>query len=119
MRTKIQFLWYDGWVGFFWDRRKRRLYIGILPTIILSIQFKKKKVEKEIPEMEVLRQGDKVYWDFPVQQDPIKWRRFVGFIFSIKRGVAMVQMINDPDGQTYRYRRLSKLHKAKVQDYEG
>lgn len=31
--------WYDLWVGAFWDRQKRRLYILPLPCIGVVIQF--------------------------------------------------------------------------------
>lgn len=38
-RVTFLFAWYDLWVGLFWDRQKRRLYILPLPCIGIVIQF--------------------------------------------------------------------------------
>lgn len=39
VRVKPLFAWYDLWVGVFWDRAKRKLYILPLPCIGVVIQF--------------------------------------------------------------------------------
>lgn len=39
MSIKPLFAWYDIWVGIFWDRTKRRLYILPLPCVGVVIQF--------------------------------------------------------------------------------
>lgn len=31
--------WYDGWIGYYWDRAKRRLYLLPLPCLGIYIQF--------------------------------------------------------------------------------
>jgi hypothetical protein len=33
------FAWYDFWVGMFWDKHKRRLYILPIPCIGIVIEF--------------------------------------------------------------------------------
>lgn len=33
MRIKPVFAWYDLWVGVYWDRHNRRLYVMLLPTL--------------------------------------------------------------------------------------
>ena len=38
-RVRPMFAWYDLWVGAFWDRRKRVLYLFPLPTIGVRIEF--------------------------------------------------------------------------------
>jgi hypothetical protein len=37
-RIKVQlfFAWYDFWIGWFWDKKKKTLYICLLPCIVLK-----------------------------------------------------------------------------------
>lgn len=39
MTIKPLFAWYDFWVGAFWDRKLRRLYILPIPMVGVVIQF--------------------------------------------------------------------------------
>ena len=41
--VRLIFAWYDFWVGAFWDRRRRRLYILPLPCVGIVIQFTEAK----------------------------------------------------------------------------
>ncbi len=38
-RVKFLFAWYDLWVGVFWDRKSRKLYILPLPCIGVVVQL--------------------------------------------------------------------------------
>ena len=40
MKIRFIFAWYDLWVGAFWDRAKRRLYILPVPCCGVVLQFK-------------------------------------------------------------------------------
>lgn len=40
MTIKPIFAWYDLWVGAFWDRKMRRLYLFPVPTLGIVIQFR-------------------------------------------------------------------------------
>lgn len=40
MRIRPIFAWYDMWVGAFWDRQKRRLYVLPLPCLGFVLEFK-------------------------------------------------------------------------------
>jgi len=42
VRIKPIFAWYDLWIGFYWNREKRRLYILPLPCMGIVIQFQEK-----------------------------------------------------------------------------
>jgi len=42
MKVKLLFLWYDLWVGFYWDKKNRTLYVCPLPTVVIRIKFKAK-----------------------------------------------------------------------------
>lgn len=34
---KVFFAWYDFWVGAFWDRKKRILYVCPIPCVVFQI----------------------------------------------------------------------------------
>jgi len=38
MKIELSFAWYDFWVGLFWDKKKRILYICPLPMVVIKIQ---------------------------------------------------------------------------------
>lgn len=38
-RFRFVFAWYDIWIGAFWDRQKRKLYILPLPCIGVVLNF--------------------------------------------------------------------------------
>lgn len=38
-RVRFVFAWYDLWVGMYWDRKSRKLYILPLPCIGIVISF--------------------------------------------------------------------------------
>ena len=42
MKFSAHVLWYDAWVGFFWDKAKRILYFCPVPCVVLKFQFKRK-----------------------------------------------------------------------------
>lgn len=44
MRIRFLFAWYDFWVGLYWDRNWRVLYIFPIPMLGIKIEF---EVEKE------------------------------------------------------------------------
>lgn len=43
MKVNLVFAWYDFWVGFFWDSKKRILYFFPLPMIGVVFTFPPKK----------------------------------------------------------------------------
>lgn len=41
---KIKFAWYDMWIGAYWDKRKRILYICPLPMILIEVPINGKSL---------------------------------------------------------------------------
>ncbi len=39
MRIRLIFAWYDLWVGIYWDRHGRRLYVLPLPCLGFFLEF--------------------------------------------------------------------------------
>lgn len=39
MKIETKFAWYDLWVGAFWDRQKRTLYVCPLPMLLIVVRF--------------------------------------------------------------------------------
>jgi len=37
---KLKWVWYDLWVGFFWDKGKHWLYFIPFPTIVIIFKYK-------------------------------------------------------------------------------
>lgn len=36
---RVFFAWYDAWIGLYYDRKKRTLYICLLPMIVIEIKL--------------------------------------------------------------------------------
>ncbi len=39
MKARPIFAWYDLWIGLFWDRHKRRLYVFPIPCLGFYVEF--------------------------------------------------------------------------------
>lgn len=40
MKVKLSFAWYDLWVGAYWDRKNRVLYVCPVPMVLVTIRTK-------------------------------------------------------------------------------
>jgi hypothetical protein len=55
---RVWFAWYDIWVGLYWDRKKRILYICPLPMLVIAVYFPIRWVlphKKRLREIELLK----------------------------------------------------------------
>lgn len=41
MKIRPLIAWYDAWIGFYWDRVGKRLYVLPLPCLGFCIEFRK------------------------------------------------------------------------------
>ena len=39
MKVSLHFLWFDAWIGAYWDRAGRTLYVCPLPMVVLKLRF--------------------------------------------------------------------------------
>lgn len=39
MSAGLSFAWYDLWVGAYWDRKTRTLYVCPLPCVLITLTF--------------------------------------------------------------------------------
>lgn len=37
MKVRVRFAWYDLWIGAYWDRKARVLYVCPLPMLLIEI----------------------------------------------------------------------------------
>jgi len=47
MKARVFLAWYDCWIGGYYDRKRRVLYICPLPMIVIEIQMSIKRGESE------------------------------------------------------------------------
>ncbi len=45
--VRLFFAWWDAWVGAYWDRRQRRLYICPIPMLGVVVQFRRPKRKRQ------------------------------------------------------------------------
>ena len=39
LKIRLFFAWFDLWIGAYWDRKKKILYVCPVPTVVLSFDF--------------------------------------------------------------------------------
>lgn len=49
MSIRPLFAWYDLWVGIFWDRKGRKLYILPLPCVGIVVTFTESASARDVP----------------------------------------------------------------------
>jgi hypothetical protein len=60
MKIRLFFAWYDCWIGFYWDRKFRALYICPFFCCVIMIKMKRKKeIDEPLDTYEFLELLDK------------------------------------------------------------
>ncbi len=44
MKIKLMFAWFDIWIGVYIDRKKRTIYIAIVPMLIIVVIWRDKNI---------------------------------------------------------------------------
>jgi len=44
MKCRVFFAWFDLWVGAYWDKKKRILYVCPLPMVVLAFSMAEKSI---------------------------------------------------------------------------
>ncbi len=73
MKIRPLFAWYDMWIGAYYDRKDKKLYVLPLPCLGIVIDFKrppKPLTEDQKKEIEALR---KLGYDHGVKSKPQMW----------------------------------------------
>lgn len=39
VKVSLDLLWYDAWIGAFWDRKQKTLYVCPLPCCVIKLEF--------------------------------------------------------------------------------
>lgn len=52
MRIRLRWCWYDLWMGAYWDRKSRVLYVCLVPTVVIEVS---KRAPVEPKELVALR----------------------------------------------------------------
>lgn len=47
VKIKLIFAWYDLWIGIFWDKNKKHLYIFPIPIVGIKIFFGNKFIQDQ------------------------------------------------------------------------
>lgn len=71
MQIKFFFAWYDFWIGFFYDQKKRTLYFCPLPMCVFMIVLKEKSYEKE--RIKLQKEFKEISVDIPNDHELIKY----------------------------------------------
>jgi hypothetical protein len=61
MKAKIIFAWYDFWIGFFYDQKKKRLYFFPIPCFGIWFEIIPKHIRKGITGYDILEMEDCPY----------------------------------------------------------
>lgn len=71
----LMFAWFDGWIGYFWDRGQKKLYIIFIPTIAIVMKFRlgfNREVITRVVIAQTQKHGEGYIRDKGL--DPRRWR---------------------------------------------
>lgn len=89
MKISFFFAWYDGWIGYYWDR-KSKLYVCLLPWCVLCFDFSRWQQEKRnrqpVHTLAAYDYGEGGWRDFDTRLTFYEWmdeaERLADFIYG-------------------------------------
>ena len=77
MKIEFIFKWYDLWVGFFWDKKKRWLYFFPIPMCGIIFKFKSNTIYPMVKHVSGMLLGDEIIGIRPDESMNSALKRFV------------------------------------------
>lgn len=93
MRVNIIFAWYDFWIGAFYKRSERKLYICLIPMVAIVIVF----VRKYRAGFKLEREMTVYYKSAVIPKKQSDWTEYVLLDYNFALSSVLIKKVNESD----------------------